>query len=370
MNAPKQRATILAATLAVLVSGGIAVQALAETPLGLRDTKQASFGASAAGSFADVISGLDTRLAAFDAVESGWSAFAATETGTFNQALDGLLAQSAPAAEPNFSELVDAFGTANAAEAVFAAPVAADARLAAMRASGSERTLFAQEASLVPALELNRIVAAFGASDGRLSFAQTLDTDRVQEALRAEEADALFAGAAETGPVPGAMAAAAELPALSGAFAGQTSDAVTEALRTDGADASLFADAVPAAAPIAGMVDLGNAFAGYAIGGTLSDQAAGMSGPHAAMRAGSEGNTLFANQSAGPSTTLDLDALAAALGSDSMAGGFAESAPAGDGPMAAMRAESIGNDAFANPVTTGTYGVDFAAIGAALSGEE
>jgi hypothetical protein len=38
--------------------------------------------------------------------------------------------------------------------------------------------------------------------------------------------------------------------------------------------------------------------------------------------------------------------------------------------MAAMRAEAIGSDAFANPVTAGPDAVDFAAIGAALSEEE
>jgi hypothetical protein len=371
MNAPKQRTTILAATLAVLVSGGVAFQALAEAPLGMRDTKQANFGASAAGTFAEAISGLDARLAAVDAVEAGRFASGATGSGTFSEALDGLFAQAAPAAEPNFSQLVDAFWATNAGWAAFAAPVADDARLAAMRVSGSEQTLFAQAANLTPALDLSAAVAAFGASDKRLSFAQTFDTEQVEEALRVEDTDSLFAGAVEAGPVTGAMVASTELAALSGAYAGQTVDAATEAMRTEGADASLFADAVPAAAPIPGMVDLGNALAGYAVGGALSDQAAGMSGPQAAMRAGSEGNSLYASQSAGLSTALDVDALAAALGSDSMAeGGFAASAPEGDSLQAAMRADDIGSSAFANPVTAGPHAVDFAAIGAALSGEE
>ena len=380
MKAPKQRTAILAASLALLVSGGVALQTFAETPVGLRDTQQA-YGATAAGA------------GALSDVASGWEAYSATLPAV--DALDaGRFTASVPAAAPDFSRLVGVFGPSTGAEAAFAAHGATDALWGALRAGGAERTLFASEVDISPGFDLSSMVAAFGASDGRFSFSQAEAADQLLAALRSTGAESSpFAAPAEAAaPDMSAMAAR-----TTRAFAAQTTDgaALRDALRADPDDASSFSSADASRPLSGGLADVVAAFgpdragtatfAGEADGGEEEEElqtiAGGMidralaaasdpSGFQDAMRAGGEDSSLFAREVTGGSATLlDIDALAAALSSDSMEQG--EFAARDDhGWRSAMQADDTSSGVFSGAVTSSTPSIDFAAIGAALSGEE
>lgn len=381
MKAPKQRTAILAASLALLVSGGVALQTFAETPVGLRDTQQADYGATVAGA------------SALSDVASGWEAYSVTLAAA--DALDaGRYAASVPVAAPDFSRLAGAFGPATGAGPAFAAPMAADALWGALRASGAERTLFANAANISPELDLSSMVAAFGESEGRLSFSQVEAADQILAALRSTGAESSpFAAPAEAA-APDISAMAAQ---TTRAFAAQTSGeaALRDALRADPDDASSFSSADATEPLSGGLADVvaafgpdragTAAFAGEADGGEeeeLQTIAGGMidralaaasdpSGFQDAMRAGGEDSSLFAGEATSGSIGLDIDALAAALSSDSMEqGGFAASAEGDDSWRTAMQADDTGSGVFSGAVTSATRSVDFAALGAALSGEE
>ena len=332
MIGSRPRSTLLAAALGLLLSGGAALPALAEAPLGLRDHQNIDYGATAT-----VDAALNAYLSNADRSATA-SAFDAISAGRFTA--PGM----ATLRDLDLGQMVTngAYDSGQASGA-FAAPVG-DALQAALRDQAIGQGNFTVEASqrLAP-IGRGLLADRNGDAFGRLSFGQSLDTD-----------------------------------ALAAAFAAQTSAdvALRDALRADASESSLFADRGGSfAAPVSSDV-LAGAFASESeVSGAFAAPAAG-SDVLAAMR--SEGSAIgFAGEGEGAlSVAVDLDELVAGLASDSLdqgdvAAGTSFAAGATDDVLSAMRAEPSGGSFLAAAAgLSRPQAVDFERIGAILAGAD
>lgn len=331
MIGSRPRSTLLAVALGLLLGGGVALPALAETPLGLRDHGNIDYGATT----------MDAALNAFlsNADRSATaSAFDLISAGRFTSPGTAALRDL----DLGQTVIPGAYDSGQASGA-FAAPVG-DALQAALRdrATGPGNFTVAASQRLAPigrGMLADRTTDAFG----RLSFGQSLDTD-----------------------------------ALAAAFAAQTSGdgALRDAMRADASESSLFADRGGSfAAPVSSDV-LAGAFASESEAtGAFAAPVAG-SDLLPAMR--SEGSVSgFAGEDDGAlSVAVDLDELVAGLASDSLDQGDAVadaslSASAPDHVLSAMRAEPSGGSFLAAAAgLSRPEAVDFERIGAILAGAD
>lgn len=384
MNGSKQRRTaLLAATLAVLVSGGVAFQVFAEAPVGLRDTRQADYSASLAGgkALSHVVSGWEASTAslmALDTVEPGRFAPGSAGVGTLSNALAGIFSDQAAATAPGVDAggLLSALDAVSAAQVSLAEPVTGDGLQAAMRTSEADGAFFASAATLAPALDLSHMVAVLdGDSAGRLSFAPALEAGPLRAAVRSDGASGpLFSHLTAPALDFSSLAAALDNGAARVTFAAQTSEAgaLTDGMRTDREDSALFANPFASSSTALDLAGLAAALGGSEAGqATFSDQAADGSGLREAMRSAGTGSALFSGEATARSPLVDIEALAAALGSDSMdQGGFSGLAPASGDLLAAMRSGGTSSALFSNVVAGTAQSVDFASIAAALADNE
>jgi hypothetical protein len=332
MTGSKARSTLVATALGLLL-GSVALPALAEAPIGLRDNRQANYSATAT-----VGAGLNAYLSnaersatagAFDAVTRGRYA-------TISPAATGLrsltLASDVPAA---------AYDTGRVSGA-FSAPVVGDAIQAALRDRVTGEGRFTVNASLTLA-PISRGLLADRTSDafGRLGFGRALDVE-----------------------------------SLASKFAAQTSGdgALREAMRADAGESGLFANQRGSfSSPVSSDV-LAGAFAEGAEGSFSAPVAD--TGLRAAMRSEGSGSG-FSGDGTALSVAVDLDELAAGLASDSLdQGDFAVeaslSSATADPVLDAMRADRSGGGFLAADAVLGSspQAVDFERIGAILVGAD
>lgn len=327
----KPRVTLLAAALGLLLGGG-ALPVLAEAPLGLRDSQQVDYGATAP---------VNPALTAYLS-----QAAPAATLGAFDTLATGRYGSPAASALSNLAQPtgapVGAYDTGRVASA-FAVPAVGDAVRAAMRdqAAGAARVSGDASLDLAP---VGRGLRTDRASDtfGRLSFGQPLD-----------------------GVTPAT------------AFAAQTAGdrALRQALRAEPAASGLFAaQRGTFSSPVSGD-QLAGAFTGRAEA-TGAFAAATETGWRAALRSEGFSGGHFDGDDGSLSAPADLDDLVAGLASDSLdlggaSAGAALSAPAADPVRAAMRADRAGGGFLAAEAgLSSPLAVDFERIGAILAGED